>query len=231
MSAAIQNAHVVWMGRGGGCEKGYDSPGNVCVHDLVRMYFLDYTRAARNDKTKVSQKVLSELKGLHPPVRFLKQDGTEVNEEKACKRISECFRALSRASSARVAVQQSLLKVPRSQAPSRHVDERETQAKSTAMATAAESTHVVWIGRRGAGDKGYNSPGNKCLRDLARMYLPDYTRARRNYKANLARKVLRELKGLEPPVRFLKPNGTEVGEEKACKRISECFRALRDSPA
>lgn len=73
--------------------------------------------------------------------------------------------------------------------------------------------------------------GNKRFRDIVSLHRPDYVRASKNNKPNVAALIVKAIRNTDPPGRFLKKNDDgkwyDVGDKKAREK---CSQALREKP-
>ncbi len=63
----------VLLGRGSGISR---HPGNIRFRLLVKLYKEEYTKTVRIEKMNVAEKIVSELRTMQPPGRFLEQHGS-----------------------------------------------------------------------------------------------------------------------------------------------------------
>jgi hypothetical protein len=109
-----------------------------------------------------------------------------------------------------------------------------TDAASVAANTSAESTvpvkeftqFDVLFGRGGLTN---THPGNRRFRDIILLHRPDYARAIKIEKPNVARKIVKAIRCGSPPGRFLKKdpkNGMwyDVGDKHAAEKTSQALR-------
>lgn len=81
----------------------------------------------------------------------------------------------------------------------------------------------------GRGGMTNNHPGNKRFRDVISLHRPDYVRAIKIEKPNVARRIVAAIRGGNPPGRFLKRNPTDllwydVGNRHATEKTSQALR-------
>jgi hypothetical protein len=74
-----------------------------------------------------------------------------------------------------------------------------------------------------------NHAGNKRFRDIISLHRPDYVRAIKIEKPNVARRIVAAIRGGNPPGRFLKRNGDDlmwydVGNRHATEKTSQGLR-------
>uniref|UniRef100_A0A7S4QRX9 DUF6824 domain-containing protein n=1 Tax=Ditylum brightwellii TaxID=49249 RepID=A0A7S4QRX9_9STRA len=67
---ASTNENDVLCGRGG---ETNHHPGNVQYRNLVKEFQLDYLKAKRRDKPKIARKIVTLVRSMTPPGRFLKK--------------------------------------------------------------------------------------------------------------------------------------------------------------
>jgi hypothetical protein len=81
----------------------------------------------------------------------------------------------------------------------------------------------------GRGGMTNNHAGNKRFRDVISLHRPDYVRAIKIEKPNVARRIVAAIRGGNPPGRFLKRNGNDlmwydVGNRHATEKTSQGLR-------
>mmetsp|Transcript_21061 Transcript_21061/g.27141 ORF Transcript_21061/g.27141 Transcript_21061/m.27141 type:complete len:311 (-) Transcript_21061:233-1165(-) len=85
--------HDVLFGRGGGVNR---HAGNVNFRKLVGQYEFDYrTTSRKHEKTEISAMIVSIVRSMDPPGRFLKNSGgiwRDVGDEKARNKTSQALR-------------------------------------------------------------------------------------------------------------------------------------------
>lgn len=85
--------------------------------------------------------------------------------------------------------------------------------------------HDVLFGRGGMTN---SHPGNKRFRDVIALHRPDYIKAIKNDKPNVARRIVRAVRTASPPGRFLKKNDDgfwyDVGNRIAAEKASQALR-------
>jgi hypothetical protein len=86
----------------------------------------------------------------------------------------------------------------------------------------APTPHDVLFGRGGMTN---SHQGNKRFRDVIALHRPDYVKAIKNDKPNVARKIVRAIRTSTPPGRFLKKNDDgkwyDVGDKVAAEKASK----------
>lgn len=75
--------------------------------------------------------------------------------------------------------------------------------------------------------------GNKRFRDIVALHRPDYVRAPKIEKPNVARIIVRAIRNGEPPGRFLKKHPEtgkwyDIGDKKAAEKTSQALREKSD---
>jgi len=86
--------------------------------------------------------------------------------------------------------------------------------------------HDVLCGRGGATN---NHPGNRFFRKIVKEHQPDYFRAKKREKPNVAREIVSAIKARNPPGRFLKKCPTsgiwhEISDRRATEKASQALR-------
>ncbi|CAB9514504.1 Transcriptional regulator [Seminavis robusta] len=85
--------------------------------------------------------------------------------------------------------------------------------------------HDVLFGRGGMTN---SHPGNKRFRDVITLHRPDYIKAIKNDKPNVARRIVRAIRTASPPGRFLKKGEDglwyDVGNKVAAEKASQALR-------
>eukprot|EP00548_Thalassiothrix_antarctica_P020538 CAMPEP_0194196242 /NCGR_PEP_ID=MMETSP0154-20130528/76563_1 /TAXON_ID=1049557 /ORGANISM="Thalassiothrix antarctica, Strain L6-D1" /LENGTH=466 /DNA_ID=CAMNT_0038920825 /DNA_START=27 /DNA_END=1427 /DNA_ORIENTATION=- len=81
----------------------------------------------------------------------------------------------------------------------------------------------------GRGGMTNNHPGNKRFRDVISLHRPDYVRAIKIEKPNVARKIVAAIRGGNPPGRFMKRDPQnlmwyDVGNRHATEKTSQALR-------
>ena len=81
----------------------------------------------------------------------------------------------------------------------------------------------------GRGGMTNNHPGNRRFRDIISLHRPDYVRAIKIEKPNVARRIVAAIRGGNPPGRFLKRNPRDlkwydVGNKHATEKTSQALR-------
>jgi len=87
------------------------------------------------------------------------------------------------------------------------------------------TTHDVLFGRGGMTN---GHPGNRRFRDIIALHRPDYVRATKMDKPNVARKIVRAIRQGNPPGRFLRKGADsmwrDVGDKVAAEKTSQGLR-------
>jgi hypothetical protein len=86
--------------------------------------------------------------------------------------------------------------------------------------------HDVLLGR---GGKNNQALGNEKLREMARVEAENYRRSTKKGKSSISRKLVRQMRELDPPARFMKRNSDnseweDVGDEFAREKASQVLR-------
>lgn len=81
----------------------------------------------------------------------------------------------------------------------------------------------------GRGGLTNSHPGNRRFRDIILLHRPDYIRAIKIEKPNVARRIVRAIRCSDPPGRFLKKNKEtglwyDVGDKHAAEKTSQALR-------
>lgn len=81
----------------------------------------------------------------------------------------------------------------------------------------------------GRGGMTNSHAGNKRFRDIISLHRPDYVRAAKIQKPNVARRIVAAIRGSDPPGRFMKRNPTDlmwydVGNRHAAEKTSQALR-------
>lgn len=81
----------------------------------------------------------------------------------------------------------------------------------------------------GRGGMTNSHAGNKRFRDIISLHRPDYVRAAKIEKPNVARRIVAAIRGSDPPGRFMKRNPTDlmwydVGNRHAAEKTSQALR-------
>jgi hypothetical protein len=81
----------------------------------------------------------------------------------------------------------------------------------------------------GRGGMTNSHPGNKRFRDIISLHRPDYVRAIKVEKPNVARRIVAAIRGGDPPGRFMKRNPADmmwydVGNRHATEKTSQALR-------
>jgi hypothetical protein len=214
------SVHDVVLGHGSPLYHFVDAERHRRYFELVLKFRSSYDAATSpKDRFLVARNVLRAWKSLDPPGRFLKacsggSDGPftwqVVSDQEALESIAKCFnRELEGVS----------------------VHHPPQIVRATDQVDSLR-IHDVVLGR---GPLLYETAGNRCLRDVLRLFHPDYEAASSPKDRFLvAVKLVREWKSLDPPGRFveqLAASGREsfgwrvVSDKKALEGIARCFSA------
>lgn len=98
-------------------------------------------------------------------------------------------------------------------------------AKPSTVPVENPTPHDVLFGRGGMTN---GHPGNRRFRDIIALHRPDYIRATKMDKPNVARRIVRAIRQGSPPGRFLKKNEDgkwyDVGDRCAAEKTSQGLR-------
>lgn len=96
LSIASPHPHDVLSGRGGRINS---HPGNVHFREMVDSYKREYLdpRTKKVEKARIAARIVSNVRSLEPPGRFLKEDGhtgqwIEIGDERAWKKAGQALR-------------------------------------------------------------------------------------------------------------------------------------------
>ena len=93
-SLIIPTSNDVLNGRG---KSIYAWQGNVFYRDLIKYYKLEYIVASPDEQKLIAQTIISTIRGLTPPGRFLEMDKSshtwcEIGDDKAMFKVRQALR-------------------------------------------------------------------------------------------------------------------------------------------
>ena len=215
----------ILFGRGGYTN---NYPGNIIFRDLIRKHEFSYLSASKSEKAMIIDDILTKIRSMTPPGRFLKKDTAtnkwyDVGDERAREKISQALREkapklkklqeineVDKVPSKTLKEKKVKQMLPKIVSPPLcssfenyprkfHCNQHYSSLK-TALAEYISDNDVLC----GRGPSVNNHIGNKRFRFLIKFYRPQYRKIKsRKMKMDLSRKIVNEIKNVHGG-RFLK---------------------------